>query len=421
MAKQVESIIPDDWNEKSNIIKVIGVGGGGTNAVSYMYEEGMDHIDYVVCNTDFQHLSASPVPQKLQLGGVITKGLGAGTDYLIGKKAATESIDDINNILTGTNEMVFITCGMGGGTGTGAAPVIAEAAKSKGLLTVAVVTIPFRDEGPDAMYRATEGIRELSRHVDSLIIIDNQRLYEVYPDLEFFDALNKANEVLATAVKSITDIIFTRGLINVDFADVKRIMKDSGMAFMGIGTGSGTDRAHRAVEAALASPLMNNCDITRASKALVNITASKMHTEEKQQIMDYVINATGGASNFKCGVVRDDSLGEDIKVTIVATGYDMTDLPQVDTDQINRDKIITVDITDENFSYIRHGLPLSTGDFLSVTKKDRYIGKPALIVENSEDLQQKESETAFDRRDRMLRKQRKEQIMQNIENSQNNN
>ena len=415
MAKQLESIIPDDWNEKSNIIKVIGVGGGGTNAVSYMYEQGMDHIDYVVCNTDFQHLSASPVPQKLQLGGVITKGLGAGTDYLIGKKAATESIDDINNILTGTNEMVFITCGMGGGTGTGAAPVIAEASKSKGLLTVAVVTIPFRDEGPDAMYRATEGIRELSRHVDSLIIIDNQRLYEVYPDLEFFDALNKANEVLAIAVKSITDIIFTRGLINVDFADVKRIMKDSGMAFMGIGTGNGGERAREAVESALASPLMSNCDITRANKALVNITASKMRAEEKQQIMDYVINATGGASNFKCGVVRDDSLGEDIKVTIVATGYDMTDLPQVDTDQINRDKIITVDITDENFSYVRHGLPLSSGDLLSVTKKDRYIGKPALIVENSEDLQQKESETAFDRRDRMLRKQRKEQIMQNLE------
>ncbi len=415
MAKQLESIIPDDWNEKSNIIKVIGVGGGGTNAVSYMYEQGMDHIDYVVCNTDFQHLSASPVPQKLQLGGVITKGLGAGTDYLIGKKAATESIDDINNILTGTNEMVFITCGMGGGTGTGAAPVIAEASKSKGLLTVAVVTIPFRDEGPDAMYRATEGIRELSRHVDSLIIIDNQRLYEVYPDLEFFDALNKANEVLAIAVKSITDIIFTRGLINVDFADVKRIMKDSGMAFMGIGTGNGGERAREAVESALASPLMSNCDITRANKALVNITASKMRAEEKQQIMDYVINATGGASNFKCGVVRDDSLGEDIKVTIVATGYDMTDLPQVDTDQINRDKIITVDINDENFSYVRHGLPLSSGDLLSVTKKDRYIGKPALIVENSEDLQQKESETAFDRRDRMLRKQRKEQIMQNLE------
>ncbi|MBP5504920.1 MAG: cell division protein FtsZ [Bacteroidales bacterium] len=415
MSTIYDSIIPDDWIEKGNLIKVIGVGGGGTNAVTYMYEQKMEHIDYVVCNTDFQHLSTSPVPQKLQLGGVITKGLGAGTDYLVGKKAATESLDDINNILTGPNEMVFITCGMGGGTGTGAAPVIAEASKSKGLLTVAVVTIPFRDEGPDAMYRATEGIRELSRHVDSLIIIDNQRLYEVYPDLEFFDALNKANEVLATAVKSITDIIFTRGLINVDFADVKRIMKDSGMAFMGIGSGEGTERARNAVESALSSPLMSNCDITKASKALVNITASKMRAEEKQQIMDYVNSATGGASSFKCGVVRDDTLGEDIKVTIVATGYDMTDLPQVDMDSVNRDKIIVVDINDEDFSYVRHGLPLSTGDMLSVTKKDRYIGKPALIVDSSEDLQQKESETAFDRRDRMLRKQRKEQIMQNLE------
>ena len=415
MKKQYEDIIPDDWIEKGNIIKVIGVGGGGTNAVSYMYEQRMEHIDYVVCNTDFQHLSTSPVPQKLQLGGVITKGLGAGTDYLVGKKAATESIDDINNLLTGTNEMVFVTCGMGGGTGTGAAPVIAEAAKSKGLLTVAVVTIPFRDEGPDAMYRATEGIRELSRHVDSLLIIDNQRLYDVYPDLKFFDALNKANEVLATAVKSITDIITCLGVINVDFADVRRIMKDSGMAFMGIGVGDGTNRAHDAVEAALTSPLMSNCDITKANKALVNITASELRVEEKQQIMDYVNSATGGASNFKCGVVRDDSLGEKISVTIVATGYEMTDLPQVDIDQINRDKIITVNINDEDLTYVRHGLPINTGDLVSVTKKDRYAGKPALIVDNSEDLQQKESETAFDRRDRMLRKQRKEQIMQNFE------
>ena len=407
MEKQFEDIIPDNWIEKGNIIKVIGVGGGGTNAVSYMFEQRMEHIDYVVSN--------SPVPQKLQLGGVITKGLGAGTDYLVGKKAATESIDDINNILTGTNEMVFVTCGMGGGTGTGAAPVIAEASKSKGLLTVAVVTIPFRDEGTEAMYRATEGIRELSRHVDSLLIIDNQRLYEVYPDLKFFDALNKANEVLATAVKSITDIITCRGVINVDFADVRRIMKDSGMAFMGIGTGEGTNRAHDAVESALTSPLMSNCDITKASKALVNITASELRVEEKQQIMDYVNSATGGASNFKCGVVRDDSLGGKISVTIVATGYDMTDLPQVDIDQINRDKVITVNVSDEDLSYVRHGLPINTGDLVSVTKKDRYIGKPALIVDNSEDLQQKESETAFDRRDRMLRKQRKEQIMQNIE------
>jgi len=415
MKKQYESIIPDDWIEKGNIIKIIGVGGGGTNAVTYMYEQKMEHIDYVVCNTDFQHLSASPVPQKLQLGGVITKGLGAGTDYLIGKKAATESLDDINNMLAGTNEMVFVTCGMGGGTGTGAAPVIAEASKSKGLLTVAVVTIPFRDEGPDAMYRATEGIRELSRHVDSLLIIDNQKLYDVYPDLKFFDALDRANEVLATAVKSITEIISCRGLINVDFADVKRIMKDSGMAFMGIGSGEGTERARIAVESALTSPLMSNCDISKASKALVNITASELRVEEKQQIMDYVNNATGGASNFKCGVVRDDTLGGKISVTIVATGYDMTDLPQVDLDRVNRDKIIVVDINDEDFSFVRHGLPINTGDMVSVTKKDRYNGKPALIVENSEDLQQKESETAFDRRDRMLRKQRQEQIMQNIE------
>lgn len=410
-----EELIPDNWTEKNNIIKVIGVGGGGTNAVTYMYEQKIEHIDYVVCNTDAQHLATSPVPHKLQLGGVITKGLGAGTDALTGKKAAVESLEDINNCLAGTNEMVFITCGMGGGTGTGAAPIIAEAAKNKGLLTVGVVTIPFRDEGPNTLYRAIEGIKEYNRQVDTLIIIDNQKLYDVYPGLEFFDALDKANEVLATAVKSITEIITCRGVINMDFNDVKKILKDSGMAFMGIGRASGSDRARQAIENALNSPLMYNCDVTKSNKVLVNISTSNIKAEELQLIMDYIAEKTGGANNFKRGIVRDPSMGDEIAVTIVATGYNMTDLPHVDLDTVNKDNVIMVDVSPDDPSLRKTGLPLNSGDIISITKKERYAGKPALITNSPDEIQTMENESAFRRRDRMLHKQRKEQFLQNQE------
>ncbi|MBO4536070.1 MAG: cell division FtsZ family protein, partial [Bacteroidales bacterium] len=204
-------LIPTSWEKRGNIITVVGVGGGGNNAISYMYTLGLKDVDFVVCNTDLQALQSSPVPTKLQIGPVLTKGLGAGTDYLIGRKAAEESIEEISKIFAGDTQMVFVTCGMGGGTGTGAAPLVAKTAKEMGKLTVGVVTVPFRDEGKEALYRAVEGIKELSKHVDSILVIDNQKLYQLYGKMGMKKAFSKADEVLATAVKSIAEIITSSG------------------------------------------------------------------------------------------------------------------------------------------------------------------------------------------------------------------
>ena len=227
-------IAPYDWVKSENIIKVIGVGGGGCNAVEHMYKvEDIKGADFIVCNTDKQALRKSEVPCKIQIGGELTKGLGAGCDPLRGRKAALESQEDIKEALGGKTEMVFVTCGMGGGTGTGAAPVIADIAHKIGLLTVGVVTVPFEDEGYESMSRAIEGIHEMEKCVDSLLIINNQKLYEVYGDLPIHEAFPKADEVLATAVRGITEIIMDTGYINVDFADVRTVMKGSGMALMG--------------------------------------------------------------------------------------------------------------------------------------------------------------------------------------------
>ncbi|MBP5210636.1 MAG: cell division protein FtsZ, partial [Bacteroidales bacterium] len=284
--------VPSNWIAKSNILKVIGVGGGGTNAVAYMYQQEIKDVDFIVCNTDFQHLNDCPVKTKIQLGPITCRGLGAGTEPLVGRKAAIESKDEIEAALGGDTEMVFITCGMGGGTGTGAAPVIAEIAKSKGLLTVGVVTLPFRDEGPEALFRANEGIKELNKHVDSLLIIDNQKLYDL-EGVKLFSAFPKADEVLATAVKSIAEIITSRGYINVDFADVRKVMQDSGMALMGIGRASGPDRVQKAIDMAFKSPLLSDYDLSGVSRVLVNISSSSndefaLDTDELSQIMDYI-------------------------------------------------------------------------------------------------------------------------------------
>ena len=254
--EDLNCLVPDGWDMSQSIIKVIGVGGGGCNAVSEMYRQGIKDVDFMICNTDIQSLKISQVPETLRLGSDLTRGLGAGCDPEKGRKAATESIEDIRKSLQGNTEMVFITAGMGGGTGTGAAPVIAQVAKEMGKLTVAVVTLPFRDEGPEFVNRAVRGIRELKKHVDSLLIIDNQKLYKVFGELTIFDAFPRADEVLSTAVRSIADIINRPGFINVDFADVRMVMNNSGMAIMGMGEAEGPDRAIDAVQKALDSPLL---------------------------------------------------------------------------------------------------------------------------------------------------------------------
>ncbi|AGY53126.1 Cell division protein ftsZ [Bacteroidales bacterium CF] len=332
----MKEYLPLDWESNNSIIKVIGVGGGGCNAVNEMFRQGIKNVDFMICNTDTQALAISPVVDKLQLGNVITRGLGAGCNPEQGKKAAEESIELIKEKLQGLTEMVFLTAGMGGGTGTGATPVIAKVAKEMGLLTVAVVTLPFRDEGSEFMKRAVLGIRELEKYVDCLLIIDNQKLYKIFGDLTIFEAFPKADTVLSTAVKGIAEIITRPGFINVDFADVRMVMNNSGMALMGSGSAEGDNRAIRAVEEAFSSPLLNDFDLTTARNVLVNITSGKekgLTMAELSQIMEYVKEYTGNnPEHFKRGVVCDESMGEAISVTIVATGFDMNSLPQISSD-----------------------------------------------------------------------------------------
>lgn len=400
-----EDLIPKTWSKRGNIITVIGVGGGGSNAVSYMFSQDIKDVDFVICNTDLQALEISPVPRKLQLGPLTTKGLGAGTDYMVGRKAAQESIEEIGKLFNEDTQMAFITCGMGGGTGTGAAPVVAQVAKEKGLLTVGVVTIPFRDEGIEGLYRAVEGIKELSKHVDSLLIIDNQKLYSLFANLDAFSAFPKADDVLATAVKSIAEIITSRGYINVDFADVKKIMQNSGMAIMGIGSAEGEDRAIKAVEEAFSSPLLNDLNLENVKNALVNITSSSetgkaITMDELSTIMDYVKNYTGQMANFKRGIVKNDEIGDRISVTIVATGFDLTELPVIDQDSVSRGSRIEVKAGD--ISKIRkHGVPLLNIEDKMVNKA-RVAGCPALITEDAALLEKLEREPAYNRRVKML-------------------
>lgn len=400
-----EDLIPKTWSKRGNIITVIGVGGGGSNAVSYMYSQDIKDVDFAICNTDVQALENSPVPRKLQLGPLTTKGLGAGTDYMVGRKAAQESIEEINKLFHDDTQMVFVTCGMGGGTGTGAAPVVAQVAKEKGFLTVGVVTIPFRDEGIEGLYRAVEGIKELSKHVDSLLIIDNQKLYRLFADLDAFSAFPKADDVLATAVKSIAEIITSRGYINVDFADVKKIMQNSGMAIMGIGSAQGEDRAIRAVEEAFNSPLLNDLNLGNVKNALVNITSSSesgkaITMDELATIMDYVKNYTGEMANFKRGIVKNDEIGDSISVTIVATGFDLTELPVIDQDSVARGSRIEVKSAEISKSR-RHGLPLLANNEITINKA-RVAGVPALITEDTVTIEQLEKEPAYTRRVKML-------------------
>lgn len=313
------------------MIKVIGVGGGGSNAVNHMYRKGIKDVNFVVCNTDAQALHNSPVAVKLQLGDRLTEGRGAGSKADIGREAAMESLDRIKELLSSNTSMVFITAGMGGGTGTGAAPVIARAAKETGILTVAIVTIPFRFEGPERINQAIEGISQLKDHVDSLLVINNEKLREIYGNLKVSNAFEKADDVLAIAAKGIAEIITVHGYINVDFADVQTVMQNSGVAIMGSATASGEKRAHEAIAAALTSPLLNNNDITGARSVLLNITSGtdEITMDEISGITDYVVSAASRDTTLIWGMGSDESLGEQISVTVIATGFKMNSIPEL--------------------------------------------------------------------------------------------
>ncbi|MBR5250054.1 MAG: cell division protein FtsZ [Bacteroidales bacterium] len=368
-----EYLIPTNINKKNTWIKVIGVGGGGCNAVTQMYRQGIQNVDFIICNTDAQTLNESPVPIKVQLGNILTRGLGAGCDPERGKMAAIESIEEIKRSIGAGTEMVFITAGLGGGTGTGAAPVIADITKNElGLLTIGVVTLPFKDEGMEFYRRAMNGLKEISSKVDSLLVIDNQKLYEIYADLNVADAFPKVDEVLNTAVKGIAEIITSKGFINVDLADVKMVTKDSGIALLGIGTASGEDRAKEAVRLAFESPLLNEYNLRTATNALVNISCNKnsehnLTMAELEQIMAHIQDYTGPTEKFKRGVVYDDTLENDtIRITVVVTGIDMTITPQPQPTQVYRDDTTIVTLSereDENDGSITLPLSYEPGNF----------------------------------------------------------
>ena len=316
--------LPDD---DIPIIKVVGVGGGGGNAVNHMKVMGVNGVDFVVCNTDRQALLNSPINLKLQLGAELTKGLGAGTDPEIGKRAAEENVDDIRALLGEPTQMVFITAGMGGGTGTGAAPVIAKVAREMGLLTIAVVTAPFEFEGTEKLAQAQAGIDELKEHCDTVLVVLNDKLAEIYGDLPLRKAFAKADDVLANAVKSIAEMITIRGDINVDFMDVKRVLNRAGQAVMGSADAEGTGRAVQAIEESLTSPLLNDRDISGAKRILLTMASSTDYEttmNEQKAITSFIQEKIGKkAMLFKHGAIINDDLGTKLRVTIIAAGFDL--------------------------------------------------------------------------------------------------
>jgi cell division protein FtsZ len=307
----------------SNVIKVIGVGGGGGNAINYMCKQGIKGVDFIICNTDSQALNNSPVPVKIQLGVNLTEGLGAGANPEVGRQAAQESQAEIEQILDSNTKMVFITAGMGGGTGTGAAPVIAEYAKSKNILTVGIVTMPFQFEGKVRMEQAMIGIEKLRKQVDSLIVINNNKLREVYGNLGFKSGFAKADEVLATASRGIAEVITNHYSLNIDLRDARTVLADSGTAIMGSSTASGENRAKDAVMAALDSPLLNDNKISGAKNVLLLIVfgTHEITMDEMGEINDYIQQEAGFSANIIMGAGEDESLGESISVTVIATGF----------------------------------------------------------------------------------------------------
>lgn len=400
-------IVPADWTPDNSIIKVIGVGGGGCNAVTYMYNQEIQGCSFIICNTDSQVLQKSNVPIKIQMGA----GLGAGTDPIAGRNAALESQDAIRDKILNTNtKMLFITAGMGGGTGTGASPVIAKLARDAGILTVAVVTIPFRNEGNESHAKAIEGIRELEQNVDSLLLIDNQKLYECYGDTMIQDAFPMADDVLATAVRGIIEIINKPGFINVDFKDVTNMMRNSGKALMGCGSGTGESRLEDAVKQAFEYPLLSDYDLKTAKNLLINITAGNnakgLLMKDLSKIDSLIENYVGSANKFKRGIILEDDpdFADRVNITAIATGI------AIRVEDIN-DMSNNIIVIDENFTYEdRHQsdgeeISLPTTPYVHVVGSNssdnqphfNYTEKPVLCVGPGDNLSELENTSAYKR------------------------
>ncbi|MCK9618366.1 MAG: cell division protein FtsZ [Lentimicrobiaceae bacterium] len=311
----------DSPKDQNSIIKVIGVGGGGSNAVNHMFTQGIKGVDFIICNTDGQSLETSPIPVKMQIGST---GLGAGNDPVVGRNAALESADQIHHALERNTKMVFITAGMGGGTGTGAAPVIASIARELNILTIGIVTLPFSFEGRKRKQQAEDGIQDLRKYCDSILIICNDRLRELYGNLPFSEAFAQADNVLAIGAKGIAELITVVGHVNVDFEDVKTVMKDSGKAIMGSGNGEGENRAIDAIQAAMASPLLDDYDIRGAANILLYIASGtdEIKMDELSDINEYVQNKAGSKADIIWGYRKDETLEKKISITLIATGFD---------------------------------------------------------------------------------------------------
>ena len=307
----------------SSIIKVIGVGGGGGNAVAHMFKQGIVGVDFAICNTDAQAMEISDIPVKIALGPHLTEGRGAGSKPEVGKEACIESIDDVRTFLSDSTKMLFITAGMGGGTGTGAAPIIARAAKEMEILTVAIVTLPFKFEGMRRQRQALEGLEQLKKNVDSILVVSNDKVRSIHGNLALSDAFSHADNILTTAAKGIAEIITVAGSINVDFEDVNTVMKDSGVAIMGHATAEGEERAKKCISTALNSPLLEDNDIRGAKHILLNITSGtkEVTMDEIGEITNYVEEEAGYGTDVIWGVCRDESLGEKVGITIIATGF----------------------------------------------------------------------------------------------------
>jgi len=369
--------------ERSSIIKVLGIGGGGNNAVNHMFEKGIKDVNFVVCNTDHQALVKSPVPVKVQIGESLTEGRGAGSKPEVGRQAAIENIDDVMDALSGNTKMVFITTGMGGGTGTGATPVIAKACKEAGLLTIAVVTIPFKSEGKVRIKQAIDGVTELAGSVDSLLVINNEKLREIYGNQPVSTAFAKADDILTTAVKGIAEIITVTGYINVDFADVETVMKNSGVAIMGMGRAAGENRAIKAIEDALSSPLLNSNDVTGANSILINISSGigehELTMDELGEITDYMYDAASEEALIIRGLSKDENLNEEISVTVIATGFESNSIFQ----PYKPKKPSKVELLTNMNAIPGHIIPETGSDVFSVHNK----GKKSIITDFEEESQ----------------------------------
>lgn len=365
----------DSPKDQSSIIKVLGVGGGGGNAVNHMFSQGIEGVDFILCNTDAQALENSPIPTKIQLGTSLTEGRGAGSKPEVGRNAAIEDIDKIKEVLSVNTKMLFITAGMGGGTGTGAAPVIAQAASELDILTVGIVTIPFQFEGRKRKQLATEGIKEMRKYVDTILIISNDKLRELHGNLKLSEAFGKADNILTTAAKGIAEIITVTGYINVDFEDVKTVMKNSGVAIMGAGVAEGEDRARLATEMALNSPLLNDNDVSGSTDMLLYIATgieNEIEMDEVSEITDYIKEQTGDQCEVIWGSGQDESLGNQISITLIATGFD------------KEDKELKAKEPKKNITPLNDEVPVEKPKKIEYHKEETTLEEPTIIVKKEE-------------------------------------